>query len=133
MIMKKNKSFWLLVPAVLLITAAAALFFYYRPEFAGSRAAGPDFYRLDPERMTGTDTHALDLKAGDTLEVRFETEKGALRMEISAPDGTALYSGRGREPSGFTLSIPEGGVYTVSVKARGAAGAIHIQVKETTL
>ena len=80
------------------------------------------------ERMTGTDRHALELGAGDTLEVRFETEEGSVYMEIKAPDGTAVYTGRGRDTSDFTVNISEGGVYTVVVQARRAKGIIHISV-----
>ena len=87
---------------------------------------------LDIEKMNGTDLHTLKLHKGDVLQIQFETEKGALYMEIKAPDGTALYRGNGKEITDFAVNIPESGVYTIVVEARHAKGTIHIQVKGKT-
>ena len=97
---------------------------------AGSRVANPDSYRLDIERMTGTDTHTLELEAGDTLEIHFETEHGKLHLEIQAPDGTLLYTGNGEETTDFTVNISGSGAYSVYVEAHNAKGAIHIQLSD---
>ena len=72
-------------------------------------------------------SHTLDLQTGDVLQIQFETVKGALYMEIKAPDGTTIYCGNGKETTDFTVNIPESGVYTVVVEARRAKGTIHIQ------
>ena len=101
-------------------------------DFAGSRHTTPDSYRLDIERMTGTDWLTLDLNAEDTLGVQFETVKGSMYMEIKAPDGTVLYAGNGKGTTGFTVNVPESGVYSVHVEAQPAKGTIHIQPKEKT-
>ena len=77
--------------------------------------------------MNGTDQHTLELRKGDVLQVRFETAGGALSMEIRGPDGTVLYQGNGKEPTDFTVNVPENGPYTVTVEARRANGAIHIR------
>ena len=98
--------------------------------FSGNRIANPDSYTLDIERMNGSDLHALELKAGDILEIHFETEKGSLRMEISSPDGGVLYSGNGKKATEFTISVPEDGVYSIHVEAKNAIGKIHVQLKE---
>ena len=42
----------------------------------------------DRQQMNGTDSHTLNLTAGDVLQVTFETQKGSLHMELTAPDGT---------------------------------------------
>lgn len=96
--------------------------------FTGSRVKNPDAYILDIEKMNGTDMHTLELNRGDSLRIRFETEKGSLHMEIKAPDGTSVYSGNGSEATDFTVYILEGGVYTVVVEARQARGNINIRV-----
>lgn len=101
-------------------------------DFVGSREATANSYCLEIESMTGTDIHSMELSEGDTLGIRFEAEKGSLHMEIKAPDGSVLYEGCGRETTDFTVNIPESGVYTVCVEARGAKGTIHIQTKEKT-
>ena len=80
--------------------------------------------------MNGTDLHTLELHGGDALQIRFETVKGSLYMEIKAPDGTAIYCGNGKETHDFTVTIPESGVYTIVVEARHAKGTIHLQSTE---
>lgn len=100
-----------------------------RPCFRGSRTADAHTYRLEIERMTGTDTHTLELEAGDTLQIQFETVKGTLHLTIQAPDGTVLYEGNGKGAADFTVTVPARGAYDVILKARRAQGSIHIQTK----
>ena len=122
-----------LIPAglsLLLLGAAVFLFCYNQEGFTGSRIKNPDAYLLDIERMNGTDLHTLELHEGDALQIRFETVKGSLYMEIKAPDGTAIYCGNGKETTDFTVNIPESGVYTIVVEARHAKGTIHLQSTE---
>ena len=40
--------------------------------------------------------------------------------------GSPRYAGNGTEAADFTVNIPESGIYTVSVTARNAAGAIRL-------
>lgn len=80
--------------------------------------------------MTGTDEHTLALQTGETLHVRFTCTSGSLRLDITAPDGTAVYSGNGQAATRFTVTAADSGVYTVAVTARRAAGTIQIQTKE---
>ena len=80
--------------------------------------------------MNGADSHTLNLTDGDVLQVTFETEKGSLHMEITAPDGTILYAGNGEEVTEFEINISKTGAYTITVEARHAEGTIHIQVRE---
>ena len=89
-----------------------------------------DSYTLDSQQMNGTDSHTLNLTAGDVLQVTFETEKGSLHMEITAPDGTILYAGNGEETTEFEINLSQTGAYTVTVEARHAKGSIHIQVRD---
>ena len=121
-----------LVTAILVLLAGLALFpsCGSQGSFTGSRVKNTDAYLMDIENMNGTDRHTLNLQEGDVLRIRFETVKGALKMEIEAPDGTAIYCGNGEETTDFTVSIPESGVYTVVVEARHAKGTVHIQLAE---
>ena len=99
--------------------------------FTGSRVKNPDAYLLDIQQMNGTDSHALALKKGDVLAVTFETTDGRLTMEITAPDGSAIYQGNGTaEAAEFTLGIPEDGTYTISVRAEKAKGTIHVRLAD---
>ena len=125
--MKDRKQFFLIGLSLLFLAGAAVFLFCSNQEgFTGSRIKNPDAYLLDIDRMNGTDLHTLELHEGDSLQIRFETEKGSLYMEIIAPDGTAIYQGNGKETTDFTVNIPESGVYTVVVEARQAKGTIHI-------
>ena len=111
----------------MMLSVSAILVACSQPCLTGSRAANQNSYTLDIERMTGNDTHAFEVSAGDSLKIRFATEEGSMQMEIRAPDGTILYSGNGKGATDFTVNISEGGVYAVAVKAHGAKGMIHIQ------
>lgn len=126
----KSKAMRLAIAGLLIAAAAAAGVLYHQQSFTGSCTVTPSSYRLDIERMTGTDKHALELDAGDALQIRFEARKGAVRMEIRAPD---LYAGNGKETTDFSVSISESGSYTVAVEARGARGEIYIQAKKKQL
>ncbi|MGN0400683.1 MAG: hypothetical protein ACI4HQ_00300 [Acetatifactor sp.] len=114
---------------IMFLSIAAIVFFrcYNQEGFTGSRIKNPDSYLLDIERMNGTDLHTLDLQTGDVLQIHFETVKGALYMEMKAPDGTTIYRGNGKETTDFTVNIRESGVYTIVVEARHAKGMIHIK------
>ena len=129
--MKKRR---ILILALVLPALAAAVVLALRNResgFTGSRVKNPDAYLLDIQRMNGTDNHALALKKGDVLAVTFETTDGRLTMEITAPDGSAIYQGNGTaEAAEFTLGIPEDGTYTISVRAEKAKGTIHVRLSD---
>ena len=129
---KRNKAVLIMLPLLVLAGIAVFLSCSNREGFTGSRVKNPDAYLLDIEKMNGTDLHTLELCEGDVLQIRFETEKGALYMEIKAPDGTTVYRGNGKETTEFTVNIRESGVYTVVVEARRAQGTIHVQLEEET-
>ena len=114
---------------LLLAGITAFLFLHKQVSFTGSRVKNPDAYLLDIEKMNGTDLHTLELQEGDVLQIRFETAKGELYMEIKAPDGTTIYRGNGKETTDFAVNIRQDGVYAVVVEARHAKGTIHIQTK----
>ena len=95
--------------------------------FVGSRTAEAGSYRLDIDRMTGTDRFTMELSAGDTLAVQFETVKGSIYMEIREPDESSLYAGNGKGVTEFTVSISQSGTYSIYVEARHAKGTVYIQ------
>ena len=95
--------------------------------FVGSRTAEAGSYRLDIDRMTGTDRFTMELRAGDTLAIQFETVKGSIYMEIKELDESSLYAGNGKGVREFTVNIPESGTYSIYVKAHRAKGTVYIQ------
>ena len=120
----------IVLPLLLLAGLAVFLSCCNQEGFTGSRVKNPDAFLMDIEKMNGTDLHTLDLHRGDVLQVRFETVKGSMYMEIKAPDGTTVYCGNGKETTDFTVNIPESGIYTIVVEARHAKGTVHIQLEE---
>ena len=116
---------------VLFLWVFIVLFACNQSEFVGYRIANPDSYRLDIEKMNGTDIHTMEFNAGDALDIHFETEHGKLHMEIKAPDGTPVYTGNGEAATDFTLNVFESGEYSVFVKAHNAKGNIYIRLRTT--
>ena len=100
--------------------------------FVGSRTAEAGTYRLDIDRMTGTDRFTMELRAGDTLAVQFETVKGSIYMEIKEPDESSIYAGNGKGVSEFTVNILESGTYSIYVEAHHAKGTVYIQQMDGT-
>ncbi len=127
--MKKQTAVFGVLAAVLLIGGTTLRLLCDLPRITGGIMKEPDTYILDVQYMNGTDGHTMALNAGDVLAIRFETEKGALRLEIQAPDGSVLYSGNGKNTTDFTVSIAESGSYVITVKARSAKGRIQIQAE----
>ena len=127
--MKKQTMGFIVLAAVLLVVGVTFLTPCNLPHFTGSVIKEPDSYRLDAWYMNGTDGYTMTLNAGDVLAIRFETEKGTLHLEIQAPDGSILYSGKGQGVTDFTVNVAESGSYAVTVKARFATGSIHIQAE----
>ena len=95
--------------------------------FIGNRVVENSFYRLDIDCMTGTDQVTMELSAGDTLAVQFETVKGFIYMEIKEPNESILYAGNGKGITEFTVNLSESGTYFIYVKAHHAKGNIYIQ------
>ena len=127
--MKRRMIVCITLAAILLVVWAAYWAFCRLPHLTGSTIKNVDSYLLDAQYMNGTDGHTMMLNAGDVLSIHFETEKGALHLDIQAPDGNVLYSGNGQNARDFTVNIAESGSYTVTVKAQAATGFIRIQTE----
>ena len=122
----KQKSLTITLFTLCILGLAVSLTACGRDCFVGSRTAEAGSYRLDIDRMTGTDRFTMELRAGDTLAVQFETVKGTIYMEIKEPDGSSLYAGNGKGVSEFTVNIPESGTYSIYVEACHAKGTVCI-------
>ena len=122
---------WLWIAIILLV--AGLMFFLSscnQEIFIGHDIKNSDLYLLDVEQMNGTDSHSIELQSGAMLAVHFETVKGSMHMEISAPDGSSLYAGNGKGVTEFTVNISESGAYSIFVEAHHAKGIIQVQRKE---
>ena len=97
--------------------------------FIGNHVVEDSFYRLDIDRMTGTDQVTMELGADDTLAVQFETVKGFIYMEIKEPNESILYAGNGKGITEFTVNLSKSGTYFIYVEAHHAKGTVYIQQK----
>ena len=122
----KQKSLTITLLILCILGLAVFLTACGRDCFVGSRTAEAGSYRLDIDRMTGTDRFTMELRAGDTLAVQFETVKGTIYMEIKEPDGSSLYAGNGKGVREFTVNIFESGTYSIFVEACHAKGTACI-------
>lgn len=123
----KQKSLTITLFTLCILGLAVSLTACGRECFVGSRTAEAGSYQLDIDRMTGTDRFTMELSAGDTLAVQFETTKGSIYMEIKEPDESSLYAGNGKGVSEFTVNIPESGTYSIYVEVHHAKGTVYIQ------
>jgi len=126
----------LIVVVLLLAMAAGAGCYFYNSAdvFTGSRVKNPDCYLLEFEKMNQSDSHTLQLSAGDSLLVGYEVTGGVMDIDISAENGGSLYRGDGLrrgERAEFTIEITEDGSYVISVEGRHASGSlmVYAQVK----
>lgn len=88
-----------------------------------SRWAGEDVYEMTYARFGGWDEHAMDLAAGDALELR--VRGGGLAVEIEDPQGRTLYAA---DPAGDgTIPIPADGRYTIQVAGSQAPGGFSFR------
>ena len=109
--MKRQKSLTITLLISCILGLAVILTACDRNCFGGCRTAEAGFYQLDIDHMTGSERFTMELSAGDTLAVQFETVKGSIYMEIREPDESSLYAGNGKGVTEFTVNIPESGTY----------------------
>ena len=128
----KQKSLTITLFTLCILGLAVSLTACGRECFVGSRTAEAGSYRLDIDRMTGTDQFTMELRAGDTLAVQFETVKGSIYMEIKEPDESSIYAGNGKGMREFTVNILESGTYSIYVEAHHAKGTVYIQQMDGT-
>lgn len=115
---------------LLLVSAISLSLSGCGPVFDGSCVKDTEAYALDMERMTGTDTHTIELEKGDRLSIRFVTDEGFLSLKVTAPDGTIPYQGNGSAAEEFTLNLSQSGTYTLHVEGHRWKGSLHVDVEK---
>ena len=128
----KQKSLTITLFTLCILGLAISLTACGRDCFVGSRTAEAGSYRLDIDRMTGTDSLTMELTVGDALNIHFTVTKGSMGMKIKDPGGDTLYAGNGETVSDFTVNIPQSGVYSIILEAHHAKGTVCIQQMDGT-
>lgn len=123
--MKKWGKGLLLAAAVLGVVVLAGQLSVFR----GSRQADDQGLDMQYAIFHGTETHTLDLEAGDTLEVETVNTEGSVDLSIAQQEGKPVYAGEDLPTGRFQVDISKPGRYTVTVAGHWASG--HIRVEKT--
>jgi len=130
--MEKTKLKTLSIAAAVIIALTALVCLFFAPygnneAFSGEKVLTEDSYGLSFSYMNGTDEHRLQLIAGDILDCEWSVSSGRADLVIVDSHGTVLYRGNDLDTASMKLEIALEGEYTISVKARKAAGSISIE------
>lgn len=98
--------------------------------FQGSRQADAQGLALEYAIFHGTETHTLELEAGDTLEVETVDTEGSVDLSISQQEGKPVYTGKGLPTGRFQVGISKPGRYIVTVAGHWASGGIWVEKAE---
>jgi len=108
------------------LTMYAAAWYFANGEYFNaydcSRFADEDSYRMSYDYFDGFDTHTLYLEAGNTLDIRVDTENGWLEAEISGEDGETLLEASPLNGD-RCFEISKSGAYTILVHGQRASGS----------
>jgi hypothetical protein len=114
----------LLLAGILAGCGAAA----YRVGYVGSSGPGHAEYRYTA--FEGVERHTFHAQAGQVIDLDYEVAvgKGALSLELVAPDGQSLWEDTFREngAGSQTVELPQDGVYTVRVSGQATAGRFDV-------
>ena len=94
-----------------------------------SRRVEEDFFFLRLERLNTTIAEAFPLKAGDAIEVTITRISGELSVSIGQENREPIYTGRNPELGSFYVTVPEDGIYLLSVSGKQAEGSISFQIR----
>lgn len=126
--MKRRMVKWIVITSVILILATIALYLYHIPTFKGDRIRNPDSYEIVFTHMQGEDSHTLQLREGDVLDVRMERSGGSFSVVIGMAGEEPLYQSNNAGDMAFQLQVPKDGRYVISVNARHAKGMLTIKL-----
>lgn len=126
----KHKGRMIILFLFMIILGTTVFLIYEKQEmFQGERIKNPDFYSLVFQKMNQEDSHTLFLKEQDALAVEFSITRGTADLSIGN-EKEEIYHGDRIDSGAFEVIIPEDGAYTITVKARHAAGMIRIGLQE---
>ena len=100
----------------------------YRVGFVGSSGPGHAEYRYTA--FDGVERHTFHAEAGQVIDLDYEVavDKGALSLELVAPDGKSLWEETFHENGAGSqaLALPQDGVYTVRMSGQATAGRFDV-------
>lgn len=94
--------------------------------FDGSWVADKDGFRMNYSVLNQEETAELVLSEGDQLQVALTHDRGSVDIVIGIDGHEPVYRGTDQANAEFILTIPENGVYRVSVRGHQARGKVSI-------
>lgn len=102
--------------------------------FAGTAFAQNSVFRqekmfgLQFDGFTGSETHAMDLTAEESLDLAISVQAGSVTVTVKKATGETLYEGENPPPN-TTVPIPEDGLYRISIIGNAASGSARIEAR----
>ena len=69
------------------------------------------------------------LSAGDDITITLVRNEGQFDIGVEGKNGTRVYAGTDLDTGSFTVTVPEDGVYCLTVSGTQARGSISFQMK----
>lgn len=118
-----------LIPILIALVMVASL---------GVASASTNVFRTDTsfsinfDDLNTTEAHAMALKKGDELYLSSILRGGNLSILIRKDGGETLFEGSQEPEAGYTVEIPEDGIYRFTVTGINASGSVMISMKSAT-
>ena len=92
--------------------------------FDGSKTANETGFQMEYTILNKEQTCDLTLTEGEQLRVEYAHKSGSVDISVGQEGKEPIYTGTNQTDGGFTLVIPESGVYHISVTGHRAKGSI---------
>lgn len=109
---------WLMLAAMLFLLAGCGT----NGVFDGSRVSNASGFQMAYSLLNREETAALELKAGDQLQVILSHTEGYVDVTVRLEGQEPVYRGNGQQNAAFLLEIAETGNYHISVSGHQAKG-----------
>ena len=83
-------------------------------------------FALQFSDFSSTETHAMQLKKDDILDILASCEQGRLSVTVKYENGAVLYYGADAVPASAAGPIPRDGIYRISVTGERATGSVIV-------
>lgn len=113
--------------AILLVFMLASCGSIDDASFSGSKTGDENHYDISFDILNTTFTHDLIMTQGESIRVHIAKKSGNITVKIQKGQDIPVYEGNGDVATDFSVTIPEGGTYTVSVTGKKAKGHVTFQ------
>ena len=119
------KKFYLLIISILIFIISTGC---GKQVFNGNRTGNDEQFIMDYSILNKTETHEMNLKEGDTIDVIIESKSGKVDVVVSDSSGKKVYVGHNASSGEFSFEIPKTDTYKFSITGRDAKGSVSFKV-----